>query len=303
MTKMSQPPNLPSRSPPNNFNILKVNKLSLLNRIATVRQFINTKQKRLVRRLTNYLRGKRATRVKVKNFPEKLFRLNLSSFKFEIGFYFDLIKEVCKERLLLKLMKAHYIAKAKHLKVTKKVKTLPSQKIVSETIKKLYQTGKKSHALLVILMFLTGRRSIDLLRLRSGDVKQLDSSLYAASIEKDKKHAYKLHFKIDLKFWDIKWCGIKKKIFGLEFSKLLKKRMVFGNICKASLSREVGAFQPHILRSIRAMVLLKRGFSVEEVLGYIGWDDKRSLFRYVKLDVDMVRRLEWTELRKIFNKK
>ena len=260
---MNHSPRPSARSPPpSQFTSLKVNKLALQTQVSNLRPFLNTKQERLVRRLFNYLHGKSSAWIKVANFAEKLFRLNLASFKFEISFYFDLIKEVSRERLLLKLMKAHYRSKAKQQKVARKEKILPSQKIVHDAIKKLYQNNKKSHAILLILMFLTGRRSIDLLRLKSSDVKKLDSNLYAAAIDQDKKHAYKLHFKIDLSFWDIKWCGLKKSTFIHEFSELQKEPLVFGKVCKASLAREVGDFQPHILRSIRALILLKMGFQL-----------------------------------------
>ena len=274
--------------------------LALITRIST---FLNAKQTRLVGRLENYLHKKRNHAIPIKNFPEKLFRLNLASYKFEVKFYFELIKQIVEDKFIVKIMKSHY--QNMKNKPKKMKKTLPKPAVVAKAISRLFKNGKKELALLMITMWITGRRSVDLLRLKKKNLQRINDNLYTASIPKDKKHQSTRHFTIDLTLYEQKWCGIKKEDFGQEWDKLIKasrnEAALFKGVCKASLARAVGTFKPHILRSIRAILLLKRGKTDKQVMDFVGWDDVKSLDRYVKINRSVVGRLSWEEICEGFN--
>ena len=280
---------------------LKTNQL--LKLIKRIKPFINEKQSRLINRLLPYLRKKKSAKFKVTEFADKLFRLGLASFKFEITWYFNLLKQISHEKFILNMMKQHYRQKSKEVSTKKVKKRLPSPNEVSSAIQRLFAKGKKKLGLLLILMYLTGRRSIDLLRLQAADVSKISNNMFAASIPRDKKHNYQRNFKIDLTYWEDNWCFLKKKVFLREFEKLLGQGRVFEGVCKASLARDVAIIKPHILRSVRAIILVKKGLSDQKVLDFIGWDDLKSMRRYVKLSREMIVGFSWKKIQKSFNKK
>ena len=284
-------------------NNLFLEKHKLLKLIKRIKPFLNAKQSRLIKRLLPYLGKNKSTNVKITKFADKLFRLGLSSYKFEVSWYFDLVKQISHEKFIVKLMKQHYRQLSKKISTKKVKKTLPAPCEVNETIKKLYLKGKKKLALLLILMFITGRRSIDLLRLKVTDVSKINKNLYSASIPHDKKHNFQRNFKIDLKHWDDDWCFLSKKVFLREFGKLLDSGRVFEGVCKASLARDVAGIKPHILRSVRSIILIKKGYSDQRVLDYIGWDDLKSLKRYTKVSREVIVNLNWKKIQNNFNQK
>ena len=284
-------------------NDLTLKTSPLLNLIKRIKPFVNEKQSRLIHRLLPYLRKKKSTKFRVTEFADKLFRLGLASFKFEITWYFNLLKQISQEKFILNMMKQHYRQKSKKVSTKKIQKRLPAPKELSETIKRLFAKGKKKLALLLILMFLTGRRSIDLLRLKAADVNKVKENIFAASIPRDKKHNFQRNFKIDLSYWEDKWCFLKKNEFLREFEQLLVQGRVFEGVCKASLARDVATIKPHILRSVRAIILVKKGLSDQKVLNFIGWDDLKSMRRYVKLSREMISGFSWNQIQKSFNKK
>ena len=280
---------------------IKCDKFKLIARIKQLSPFINSKQKLLCKRLFKYLAEKKSSNIKIVNFAEKLHRLNLASFKAEVSFYFDLVGSISNDKMMIKVMKKHFRSLANKQIIEKKEKNLPSPATVASAIRRLYANNKKSHAILLVVMFLTGRRSIDLSRLKSKNVKKLSSTKFSAFVEKDKKHNFRRNFVIDLKLFDEQWCGISLNDFKKSWHDLLKFKLVFKKVVLASLARETATFQPHILRSIRAILLVREGNSVEQILQYIGWDDQRSLHRYIRLDMNVVRSLEWSEVMRIFN--
>ena len=239
--------------------------------------------------------------IKIENFANKLFRLNLASYKTEVSFYFDLIYAIHGDKMVIRMMKKHFRSLANKQKINKKEKKLPEADTVSTEIQRLYYSNKKVHAILFITMYLTGRRSIDLSRLEGKNVSYIGDNKYAAFIAKDKKHTFRRNFIIDLGLYDVNWCGLPVEVFEKELKLLLKNKLVFGKVVLASLAREAANFQPHILRSIRALLLIRMGWSVNKVLEFVGWDDERSLNRYIKLDKSQVKALTWSEVRLIFN--
>ena len=203
--------------------------------------------------------------------------------------------------MVIKIMKKHFRSLANKQKIEKKEKRLPAPATVACAIKRLHESNKQAHAALLIVMYLTGRRSIDLSRLKSKNVKKISPTKYAAFVEKDKKHAFRRNFIIDFGLFDVNWCGILLNEFKKTWNNLLKNDFVFKKVVLASLARETANFQPHILRSIRALLMLREGKTVGQILEFIGWDDERSLHRYVRLDLNVVRSLSWQDVMRIFN--
>ena len=278
-------------------------KSKILSLIDRIHEFLNPKQKRLIARLRTYLHKKKKENISIKIFAQKLFRLNLSSYKYEIKFYFQLVKQVSDEKFVVGIMENHFVGKKVRPKKVKKV--LPAPSTVALAIKNLFESGKTKLSLLLVIMFITGRRSIDIMRLKKKNVKKINKNLYAASIPKDKKHSTTRHFEIDLSFYIQDWCGLKINQFLKSWDRLLnsckKEELIFKGVCKASLARDVKLFKPHIIRSIRAILLLKMGKSERKVMRYIGWDDQKSLSRYVKVNKAILARSSWEEICEAFN--
>ena len=269
---------------------------TLISHILASKSLLNPKEKRACHRLENFLQKRTKTRIKVKTYPEKLLRLGLSSVKFELKLYFRLVKSLIRcSDFRLECLVNFYIRACKGIKVKKVPKTVPSNTKVRDAIASFWKKGKKAHALLLIGLFLSGRRSADFKRLRGCDITKLGRASFSCRLQRDKKHNHAVDFILNFDAYEKNWCFLNKNTAIKEFNTLRRSASPFSPVCLASFARDAN-LHPHALRSVRSIKLIQEGKSDDQVCEYIGWDDTRSLRLYTRLPRAILRALPWKTL-------
>ena len=268
----------------------------LISQILACKSLLNQKEKRACLRLENFLLKRSKRVIKLETYPEKLLRLGLSSAKFEIKFYFRLIKSLirCSDFKFESLVN-FYTRACKGVKVRKVPKIVPSSIMVRDAIASFWERGKKAHALMLIGLFLSGRRSADFSRLRGCNITRLGRAVFSCRLHMDKKHRHAIDFTLNFDSYDKNWCFLNKNTAISELNKLRRLNLPFGNVCLASFARDAN-LHIHALRTVRSIILIQEGKSDDEVCEYIGWDDIRSLRLYTRLPRAILRSLPWNEL-------
>ena len=148
---------------------------------------------------------------------------------------------------------------------------------------------KKEQRHFIQLMAITGRRAVDLLRLRWNLINISDGRVCAV-LPKDKTHRNSLvSFTFEFKEYNL---ALGKQ----EFTTWLKtgvkrnsKDYVFEEFKKQRVTTKCKNFKLHSLRNRKAISMLVAGKTVEEVKSKIGWNSLESLLRYTKLSVEFIK--------------
>ena len=141
----------------------------------------------------------------------------------------------------------------------------------------------------VKLMAITGRRAIDLLRLR-WNLINISGNRVCAVLPKDKTHRNALvSFTFEFNEYDL---ALGKRDFVAWLKKGVKtnsKKLVFENFKKQQVTTKCRTFKLHSLRNRKAISMLVNGKSPEQVQDKIGWASLHSLLRYTKLSVEFIQ--------------
>ena len=272
------------------------NRIALSNHIKTARPFLNQKEKRSSARLENFLRSRSKDSIRLVTYPDKLFRLGLSSYKFEVKFFFKAVKKLVNcSSFNFDCLVNFYVRAGKTSKRKKFIKSIPSAETLKNSIMTLAGKGKDHHAMLLILMFLSGRRAADFKRLRARNITRLDECRFMCRLDKDKKHNHYVDFVLSFEVYEATWCFWNRDVAIRKFERLIMEEEVFKPVTLACFARDAG-LHPHSLRSVRAILLIQQGRSDSEVCEYIGWDDTRALRLYTRLPREVIRGLTWGQL-------
>lgn len=133
-------------------------------------------------------------------------------------------------------------------------------------------------------MLCSGRRHIDICRVKQCCFRIKSPGKYQLIIPCDKSHSNWICFEADLNFIPNDWLPSTREKIHIWLSKLLKKGSdyPFDVDLGSNTSRNLNLCV-HQLRTLAAVNLKVRGFSDASVLERIGWTDPRMLDRYVKV--------------------
>ena len=136
-------------------------------------------------------------------------------------------------------------------------------------------------------MAISGRRSVDLLRLQWSGIR-INEKRVSAVIGKDKTHRNSLvSFTFDLDEYDLP-LGKSDFIKHLKIGVKHGKGAVFKNFKKQQVTTKSKTFRIHALRNRKAISMLIKGSSVEDVKSKIGWATTASLLRYTKVSINFI---------------
>ena len=161
-------------------------------------------------------------------------------------------------------------------------KALPTTSVIRNDLSKL----DLFEGLFVLLLYVSGRRSIDLIRLKSSNVTVVDDDVniileYCKT--KKKLSSYKFTIVHDLEMDDLPHLKL--------FATLLQQRAFpFENINISKIALKL-SFTPHTLRSCRAIQLVLQGLSVPEVMSQIGWSEESTYKHYIRLPTSSILKL------------
>ena len=265
-------------------------------RIESVKSLLNQKEKRAASRLLNFLHGRSRRSIRLETYPDKLFRLGLSSYVFEVKFFFKAVKRLvnCSSYHFNSLL-AFYVRAGKNSGKKKVIKNIPSAETLNNSIRSFIDKGRYHHAMLLILMFLSGRRAADFKRLKSRDITRLNNSNFSCRLSRDKKHNFTVDFTLSFDRYDVDWCFLEKEQAIEEFLRISQANDIFGPVTLACFARDAG-MHPHALRSVRAIMLILEGRTDSEVCADIGWDDCRALRLYSRLPRTVLCSLSWDQI-------
>ena len=142
------------------------------------------------------------------------------------------------------------------------------------------------------MMLLSGRRAVDLLRLKWDCIKYVNRK-YCCILPKDKTHQRKLiSFSFNLKEWDFDW-DLKAFEQWLNSGIDKKRDLVFQepNFKKKRLT-DLCPFRLHACRNFKAIDMLVKGATERQVMNFIGWVSFDSLKTYTKVDVDFIKNFD-----------
>jgi len=161
-------------------------------------------------------------------------------------------------------------------------KVLPNTAVIRSNLLKL----DLMDGLFLLLLYVSGRRSIDLVRLQSNNVTVSEDNVHIVlEYCKTKRHSTTYFFSIlhDLAIDDLPYL----KLLG----RLLKNNAIpFENFSVSKLALKL-TFTPHTLRSCRAIHLVLEGLSFTDVMSRIGWSSENSFKHYVRLPTTSIVRI------------
>ena len=215
--------------------------------------------------------------VKLDDYVRWLSSRGFASFRQELGCILRFIHEFHEisyftRRFLFRLQEISLIRRRKQI--------LPTKVMIFELLKKLNVVER----LFILLMASTGRRAVDILHLKSVNIRKLEEG-YAVTLEKDKMNSSQFVFKFS---WDSTLLSNFKTADACLQKLLYLEKRPFKSVSVQKLRRKAD-FHLHGLRNRRSLFLVRDKFSVEEVKSLIGWSCTDSFLRYTKLNLSDIR--------------
>ena len=140
--------------------------------------------------------------------------------------------------------------------------------------------------LLVEIMVVSGRRAVDILRIKSTGVLVNENNFFI-TLDKDKKNSLPVSFTFN--FHDPVITNQDESRLTL-LNALQTDEEPFKDVSLQRIRRKAN-FRLHSLRNRKAILMILDGRDVDEIRMSLGWSDMRSLQRYLKLAPNAIRAL------------
>ena len=191
----------------------------------------------------------------------------------------------------------YYLRKARLFgnKKSKNKKIIPDATAFKDIIVKLDREGDGKIALLLLLMASTGRRAIDICRIKSTQVRPAGKFRYRIVLPFDKQNSDSVSFMVDFRAIPESYRPTKlERIDGVFRAEINSSLFPFEICANKNLSRKL-KFKPHSIRSLMAIYLTCLGMEDESIMNIQGWSDIRSLQLYRRISRFEFedRSLEW----------
>ena len=134
------------------------------------------------------------------------------------------------------------------------------------------------------MMLCSGRRAIDIIRIESGRVCRLGRYKYKIILPHDKKNDHEIEFVANLEAIPPTFRPTcLDKINSVLVAELNRESWPFKSCADKNLSRSLN-FHPHGIRSLVSIYLTLLGLSDEQIMRVVGWQDRRSLLLYRRIE-------------------
>lgn len=216
-----------------------------------------------------------------------LVSLRQQTFSIEISFWVRLLRNI---GMTMTDFEVRFWKKSgDEIEVCYKSARIPTESQITDLIQKSTNVEK----VFLLILHNSGRRSVDIARINSDQVKQQGSKYYA-TIPKDKTHQNSVTFSWS---WSDSPAGLNFELSQLRnyFQHLLEsEKYPFQNV-KINAIRKSISWRLHGLRHRKAIQMIRSGHSVHETMSSIGWSSVISFTRYTKLAVLDLKSFSSTE--------
>lgn len=185
---------------------------------------------------------------------------------------------------LLELEKRYVFRNMKKKGRIQPIPKLPTASEFKTAFRLLLQKGEKYLAASLILMLGSGRRHIDLTRVRKNCFDSRGVGIYFLIIPKDKTNSNLIRFESNLNFIPSSWLPSSRYNLHIWIMKLVQKGSdyPFDQDLNSNLSRNI-KFKIHGIRSVAAVYLKVKGYSNSEIMNRIGWMEESMISRYCRV--------------------
>jgi len=227
-----------------------------------------------INRLSNFIDWNASSdSVSLDDYVTILARKGLVNYRQELGFIIKFINEF---KTISSFTRRHFFRlQALHL-IKHRKQILPT----STAIIKLLDSSDIVEKLFVLVMSSSGRRAIDIIHLKSSNVRLLGGRYYITLV-KDKMNSFPVKFSFK---WDVSlqldWLAIDS-----WFKRLLQlEDKPFKSVNMQKMRRRA-TFHIHGCRNRKSLQLVRSGCSIEEVKSIVGWSSDDSFLRYSKINL------------------
>ena len=222
----------------------------------------------------------------VNDYVAYLADLHQATFRQEVNFLIRLIKSTnCR----VSGFEARFWRNATSERETK---PKPARLPTKVQIEQLLNTLEPEEQVFVAILAASGRRSIDIIRINSKQVKNSGPKCFA-TIRKDKTHRTPVTFSWT---WEAEFNDRERmKNLKIVFQNMLENSIYpFENV-KVNKIRKRISFRLHGFRHRRAIDMIRKGSSKEDTMSYIGWASESSLTTYIKLSITDLKSFQTLE--------
>ena len=222
---------------------------------------------------------------------EFIVSLRLSAARKDVAFLCTMLIILGQSGEKVRVFRKAAMRRLKNVSVEKRVAKIATKQKFQNSLLTLITKNKLAELVFLCLVLCSGRRGIDISRLCRENITELEDGKFMARLDFDKRSARPTVFVINLQ-------EVHDWLDGIVITENLNAwlrqqasgtgRIFDGKIHK-NLGRCLDGFNLHSLRSVRAVWLLKDGFSEEDVKIRLGWLDDRMLLRYLRTSPEVLR--------------
>ena len=235
------------------------------------------------KRLEKLTRG--GSKMAVLDLVQRLVELKLTSFKKDLSFLLKLLKVLGWSEVELSWIRATGLAKSKKITYTKRHTVFPDTSTFQKGLSGLLADGKAQAALFVCMVISSGRRGVEVSRLKIENLSWIDEKL-VGKLEWSKTSVKPVVFEMDfdqVKEWLEPVVSIGKVKDSIRAMMQENSGLMFSETIHKNLGKKLG-YSLHALRTVKAVFMLRAGHSDSEIKNQLGWVDDRMLLRYVRMD-------------------
>jgi len=193
---------------------------------------------------------KRKARHDSSEFVRYLLKLETQTCQKQIRFYYELIEDVYVN-MSLKWERGHYMRKARRFMNRDKKLKMVNKIRFKQTIESLFVREKYQHILFLYILLLSGKRGIDVKRIKWDHIVKIGHLRYSIYLPFDKKRNTGFSFIVDFQENWREW--LPCQIHVNDIVKMFEKRQSFENVSLKNVRRELKDFNLHSIRYLRGV--------------------------------------------------
>ena len=264
---------------------------SLADNFYELKEFWNKDELLSGKRLLKFVKDRGLEEIEASACLDFVLGLKLAAARKDIAFLCLILELQGENPARVHVFKKAALRRIKKVEVKKRQPKIATEQNFKSSLYSLINKNKLEELVFLCLALNTGRRGIDLVRLKKQDVSCLGEGKFLAKLEWDKRNSHPVFFTIKLSETAL-WTKEIVNINNLNAWLLHQSKgtgLLFRNNIQKNLNRYLNNFNLHSLRSVRAVWLLLDGLSEQEVKLRLGWSDDRSFLRYIRTTPEILR--------------
>ena len=254
-------------------------------------EFWSKDEKLAGKKLLEHMRSSGKSSISAGEGLEFIVSLRLSAARKDVAFLCTMLLILGQSGEKVRIFRKAAMRRLKKISVEKRDVKIATKQKFQNSLLTLISKNKLPELVFLCLVLCSGRRGIDVSRLCRENITELEEGKFLARLEFDKRSTKPTVFLINLQEvqdWLVGIVNIENLNAWLR-QQARGKGQIFNEKIHKNLGRFLDGFSLHSLRSVRAVWLLKEGFSEEDVKVRLGWLDDRMLLRYLRTSPEVLR--------------